>query len=151
MIHLHVPDGATPKDGPSAGITMATAILSLALNIKVKAGYGMTGELTLTGEVLAIGGLREKIVAAKRVGIYKIIYPKDNLQHLEEIPDYVKKGMSFFPVSRYEEVAAMVFDEKVLLKVNPSFKENLKLITTSAGKTALKKKTVSKKRITPSK
>ncbi|WP_078128877.1 endopeptidase La [Leptospira alexanderi] len=146
MIHLHVPDGATPKDGPSAGITMATAILSLALNTKVKAGYGMTGEITLTGEVLAIGGLREKIVAAKRVGIYKIIYPKDNLQHLEEIPDYVKKGMSFFPVSRYEEVAAMVFDEKVLLKVNPSFKENLKLIATAAGKTALKKKTVSKKK-----
>ncbi|EMP05793.1 lon protease S16 C-terminal proteolytic domain protein [Leptospira interrogans serovar Pyrogenes str. 200701872] len=95
MIHLHVPDGATPKDGPSAGITMASAILSLALNTKVKSGFGMTGELTLTGEVLAIGGLREKIVAAKRVGIHKIIYPKDNLQHLQEIPDYVKRECIF--------------------------------------------------------
>ncbi|MFE1938513.1 endopeptidase La [Leptospira kirschneri] len=128
MIHLHVPDGATPKDGPSAGITMASAILSLALNTKVKSGFGMTGELTLTGEVLAIGGLREKIVAAKRVGIHKIIYPKDNLQHLEEIPDYVKKGMYFFPVSRYEEVALLLFDEKVISKINPSFRENLKSI-----------------------
>ncbi|MGQ2869250.1 S16 family serine protease, partial [Leptospira santarosai] len=151
MIHLHVPDGATPKDGPSAGITMATAILSLALNVKVKAGYGMTGEITLTGEVLAIGGLREKIVAAKRVGIYKIIYPKDNLQHLEEIPDYVKKGMSFFPVSRYEEVAAMMFDEKILLKANPSFKENLKSIATSVEKKIPKKKTILKKKNGPSK
>ncbi|EMJ96335.1 endopeptidase La [Leptospira alstonii] len=151
MLHLHVPDGATPKDGPSAGITMATAILSLALNTKVKAGYGMTGELTLTGEILAIGGLREKIVAAKRVGIYKIIYPKDNLQHLEEIPDYVKKGMSFFPVTRYEEVAAIMFDEKVLLKINPSFKESLKSIAASIGKTNQKSIGVSIKKKAPKK
>lgn len=140
MIHLHVPDGATPKDGPSAGITMASAILSLALNTKVKSGFGMTGELTLTGEVLAIGGLREKIVAAKRVGIHKIIYPKDNLQHLEEIPDYVKKGMYFFPVSRYEEVALLLFDEKVISKINPSFRENLKSIVDPIKKPSPKKR-----------
>lgn len=154
MVHLHVPDGATPKDGPSAGITMATAILSLALSVKIKAGYGMTGEITLTGEVLAIGGLREKIVAAKRVGIHKIIYPKDNLQHLEEIPDYVKKGMSFFPVSRYEEVAALMFDEKILLKANPSFREKLKALEVPVKKTASKKKPVkpvAKKKTSPSK
>ncbi|EMO39229.1 endopeptidase La [Leptospira noguchii serovar Autumnalis str. ZUN142] len=148
MIHLHVPDGATPKDGPSAGITMASAILSLALNTKVKSGFGMTGELTLTGEVLAIGGLREKIVAAKRVGIHKIIYPKDNLQHLQEIPDYVKKGMYFFPVSRYEEVALLLFDEKVISKINPSFLENLKSIDNPINKLSPKKKTA-KKRKTP--
>lgn len=140
MIHLHVPDGATPKDGPSAGITMASAILSLALNTKVKSGFGMTGELTLTGEVLAIGGLREKIVAAKRVGIHKIIYPKDNLQHLQEIPDYVKKGMYFFPVSRYEEVALLLFDEKVISKINPSFLENLKSIDNPINKLSPKKR-----------
>lgn len=151
MIHLHVPDGATPKDGPSAGITMASAILSLALNTKVKSGFGMTGELTLTGEILAIGGLREKIVAAKRVGIHKIIYPKDNLQHLEEIPDYVKKGMYFFPVSRYEEVALLLFDEKVISKINPSFRENLKSIVDPIKKPSPKKKTTKKQKTSLSK
>ncbi|WP_000398446.1 endopeptidase La, partial [Leptospira interrogans] len=151
MIHLHVPDGATPKDGPSAGITMASAILSLALNTKVKSGFGMTGELTLTGEVLAIGGLREKIVAAKRVGIHKIIYPKDNLQHLQEIPDYVKKGMYFFPVSRYEEVALLLFDEKVISKINPSFWENLKSIVNPTRKLSPKKKTTQKQKLSLSK
>lgn len=108
-IHIHVPDGATPKDGPSAGITMATAILSLAQNRVIEPGFGMTGELTLTGEVLAIGGLKEKIVAAKRVGITKIIFPKDNEPNLKEIPEYVKKGMKFFPVSNYKEVIKLLF------------------------------------------
>ncbi len=110
-IHLHVPDGATPKDGPSAGITMATAILSLIRGKTIKPGFAMTGELTLTGEVLAIGGLREKIVAAKRAGINKIIYPKDNEPNLSEIPDYVKKGVKFFPVSKYSEIAKLLFGE----------------------------------------
>ncbi|EPG67430.1 endopeptidase La [Leptospira wolffii] len=113
-VHLHVPDGATPKDGPSAGITMATAILSLVIGKRIKLGFGMTGEITLTGEVLPIGGLREKIVAAKRVGVHKIIFPSDNRPQLDEIPDYVKKGMEFFPVSRYEEVARLLFDPKVV-------------------------------------
>lgn len=113
-IHLHVPDGATPKDGPSAGITMATSILSLVLDKRIKLGFGMTGELTLTGEVLAIGGLREKIVAAKRVGVHKIIFPSDNKPQLDEIPDYVKKGMEFFPVTRFEEVAKILFEPKTI-------------------------------------
>lgn len=108
-IHLHVPDGATPKDGPSAGITMATAILSLVTNKVIAPGFGMTGELTLTGEVLAIGGLREKIVAAKRVGVKKIIFPKDNEKAFQEIPDYVKRGVTFYPVTRFEEVEKLVF------------------------------------------
>lgn len=107
-IHLHVPDGGTPKDGPSAGITMATAILSLVLGRVVKAGYAMTGEITLTGEVLAIGGLREKIVAAKRVGVKNIILPKDNQGQWEEIPEYVKKGLHFHLVSHFGEVATIV-------------------------------------------
>ncbi|RHX87045.1 endopeptidase La [Leptospira stimsonii] len=149
-VHLHVPDGATPKDGPSAGITMATAILSLALNTRVKPGFGMTGEITLTGEVLAIGGLREKIVAAKRVGVHKIIYPKDNLQHLEEIPEYVKKGMSFFPVSRFEEVAKLMFDEKILPKTNPSL-ENAPKSKKSPVRKTVKKKKVALKNSSPKK
>ncbi|GBF50138.1 endopeptidase La [Leptospira ryugenii] len=111
-IHLHVPDGATPKDGPSAGITMATALLSLARGQVVRPGFGMTGELTLTGEVLPIGGLREKIVAAKRVGVKQIIYPKDNEKAFLEIPDYVKKGVKFFPVSHFSEVAALVLPKE---------------------------------------
>lgn len=88
---------------------MATAILSLAQNRVIESGFGMTGELTLTGEVLAIGGLKEKIVAAKRVGITKIIFPKDNEPNLKEIPEYVKKGMKFFPVSNYKEVIKLLF------------------------------------------
>ncbi|PJZ68863.1 endopeptidase La [Leptospira perolatii] len=120
-IHLHVPDGATPKDGPSAGITMATAILSLAWGKRIKLGFGMTGEITLTGEVLAIGGIREKIVAAKRAGVHKIILPKDNQLHLSEIPDYVKKGMQFFPVSNFAEVVNLLFDPKdIQLYLKPS-------------------------------
>ena len=107
-VHLHIPDGATPKDGPSAGITMATAILSLALKKKIPSGFGMTGELTLTGEVFPIGGLREKIVAAKRAKVKKIIFPKENLKNLEEIPDYIKQGLDFFPVSKYTEVCQLL-------------------------------------------
>jgi len=121
-LHLHVPDGATPKDGPSAGITMASALLSLVRNQILVPGFGMTGELTLTGEVLAIGGLREKIVAAKRVGIKKIIFPKDNEKAFIEIPDYVKRGVQFFPVSNFEEVAKLVLP----LKNKTSLKKNKK-------------------------
>jgi ATP-dependent Lon protease len=91
---------------------MASAILSLALGKLVKKGYAMTGEMTLTGEVLAIGGLREKIVAAKRANIKKIILPKDNSNDLDEVPDYVKKGLEFILVSHFKEVA------KILLGYN---------------------------------
>lgn len=115
-VHLHVPDGATPKDGPSAGITMATAILSLALGQTVKKGYAMTGEMTLTGEVLAIGGLREKIVAAKRAKIKKIILPKDNSNDLDEVPDYVKKGLDFIMVSHFKEVAKILLGYEINAK-----------------------------------
>ncbi len=108
FLHLHVPAGATPKDGPSAGITMATSLLSLALNKKVKPKFGMTGELTLSGLVLPIGGLKEKVIAAKRAGIKNVILPKDNENDLAEIPDNVKKGMFFYPVSVVNEVFELV-------------------------------------------
>lgn len=108
-IHLHIPEGATPKDGPSAGITMATALMSLAKNQKIKPHIAMTGELSLTGKVLPIGGLKEKTVAAKRNKIKTIIIPKQNLRDLDEIPEVVKKDLNFIPVSRMEEVLQIVF------------------------------------------
>jgi ATP-dependent Lon protease len=104
QIHLHIPEGATPKDGPSAGVTMATALMSLVLGKQVKDRLAMTGELSLTGQVLPIGGLREKTVAAKRNKIREIIIPKSNEKDLEEIPEHVKKGITFYPVERMEEV-----------------------------------------------
>mgnify|MGYP000979518015 FL=1 len=104
QIHLHIPEGATPKDGPSAGVTMATDIMSLVLGKQVKDRLAMTGELSLTGQVLPIGGLREKTVAAKRNKIKEIIIPKPNEKDLEEIPEHVKKGITFYPVERMEEV-----------------------------------------------
>ncbi len=106
IIHLHIPEGATPKDGPSAGITMATTFVSLFMNKKIKPNLAMTGELSLTGQVLPIGGLREKTVAAKRNKIKIIIIPKANERDLEEIPENVKKGIKFIPVSDVHEVLA---------------------------------------------
>ena len=108
-IHIHVPEGATPKDGPSAGITMTTALVSLLTGKPMKAATAMTGELSLTGRVLPIGGLREKTVAAKRNKIKHIIIPKANLRDLEDIPEIVKKGLTFHPVSRMDEVLQLVF------------------------------------------
>jgi len=108
-IHLHVPEGATPKDGPSAGITMATALMSLVRKKKIKPNIAMTGELSLTGKVLPIGGLKEKTVAAKRNKIKTIIIPKQNQRDLDEIPEVVKKGLTFYPVSTMEEVLDIVF------------------------------------------
>lgn len=108
-IHLHIPEGATPKDGPSAGITMCTAFISLLKQKTIKQNLAMTGELSLTGQVLPIGGLREKTVAAKRNKIKTIIIPKANEKDLEEIPEIVKKGITFIPVSRAQEVLDIVF------------------------------------------
>lgn len=104
IIHLHIPEGATPKDGPSAGITMATTFVSLFMHKKIKPHLAMTGELSLTGQVLPIGGLREKTVAAKRNKIKTIIIPKANQKDLEEIPENVKSGINFIPVSDVNEV-----------------------------------------------
>ncbi len=111
QIHLHIPEGATPKDGPSAGVTMATALASLVLGKRVKDRLAMTGELSLTGQVLAIGGLREKTVAAKRNKVRDIIIPKANEKDLAEIPEHVKKGLSFHPVERMEEVLAIALPD----------------------------------------
>ncbi|MBO4533969.1 MAG: endopeptidase La [Treponema sp.] len=109
IVHLHIPEGATPKDGPSAGITMATTFVSLLTGKKIKPHLAMTGELSLTGQVLPIGGLREKTVAAKRNKIKTIIIPKANERDLEEIPAYVKEGLKFIPVTDVMQVIEAAF------------------------------------------
>lgn len=111
-IHIHIPAGATPKDGPSAGITMATTLLSLARGKAIKQRVAMTGELSLVGQVLPIGGLKEKTIAARRNGIKTVIIPEANEKDLDEIPEHIKKGITFHPVSRLEEVLAIAFGEK---------------------------------------
>ena len=103
-IHIHVPEGATPKDGPSAGITMCTAITSLAVEKKVKANLAMTGEITLAGKVLKIGGLKEKLIAAKRSGITNVIIPHENLGDVEEIESNILKDLEIIPVKNITEV-----------------------------------------------
>jgi ATP-dependent Lon protease len=103
-IHVHVPEGATPKDGPSAGIAMATAIVSVVTGIPVRHDLAMTGEVTLRGRVLPIGGLKEKLLAALRGGIKMVLIPEENAKDLAEIPDSVKNGMEIVPVARMEQV-----------------------------------------------
>jgi ATP-dependent Lon protease len=103
-IHVHVPEGATPKDGPSAGVAMVTSIVSVLTKIPVKSGVAMTGEITLRGRILPIGGLKEKLLAALRGGITTVLIPKDNEKDLAEIPDNVKKGLKIIPVTMVDEV-----------------------------------------------
>lgn len=103
-VHLHLPAGATPKDGPSAGITMALALYSLAARHKIKPGLAMTGELSLTGKVLPVGGIKEKVLAAKRAGVREIILPKENEKDLKEVPERHRKGLKFYPVEHFDEV-----------------------------------------------
>ena len=109
-LHVHVPEGATPKDGPSAGITMATAILSVLTGRKVRGDVAMTGEITLRGRVLAIGGLKEKALAARRLGIKTVIMPYDNANELPELPDVLKNEITFIPVKRVDEVFNVVLE-----------------------------------------
>jgi len=103
-IHVHVPEGATPKDGPSAGVAMATSIISVMTGIPVRRDIAMTGEITLRGRILPIGGLKEKLLAALRAGITTVFIPKDNEKDLVEIPDNVKKSLKVIAVSHVDEV-----------------------------------------------
>ncbi len=109
FVHLHVPEGATPKDGPSAGVTMTTALLSLAKHQAITRPLAMTGELTLTGQVLPVGGIREKVIAARRSDIFEVILPEANRRDYEELPDYLKEGMTVHFANRYRDVANVVF------------------------------------------
>ncbi|MGR9049168.1 endopeptidase La [Halobacillus faecis] len=112
-IHIHVPEGATPKDGPSAGITMATALVSALTGRPVRKEVGMTGEITLRGRVLPIGGLKEKSLSAHRAGLTKIIIPDQNEKDLEDIPDSIKEGLTFVPVKHLDEVLEQALTEAV--------------------------------------
>jgi len=107
-IQIHIPEGATPKDGPSAGITMCSALFSLLTDRKADKTVAMTGEITLRGNILRIGGLKEKALAAYRQGIRQIIIPKENIPDLEDIPASVRKSIKFFPVENFEEVIPIV-------------------------------------------
>jgi ATP-dependent Lon protease len=111
-LHIHVPEGATPKDGPSAGITMATAILSALTGKAVRGDIAMTGEITLRGKVLPIGGLKEKALAARRLGIKEVIIPAKNVKDLQEIPKAILDEIRFYPVSEVKEVFDLAFAKK---------------------------------------
>ncbi len=127
---MHIPAGAQPKDGPSAGVTMATALVSLISGRKVKPRLGMTGEITLRGQVLPIGGVKEKVLAAHRNGLRTVILPKRNEQDLDDVPDEIKKSMKF------------VFAETVDDVLNSALEPNHK---SRRAKTTSKKRTTSKR------
>ncbi len=113
QIHIHIPEGATPKDGPSAGVTMLTSLISLLRNQPVLEDLGMTGELTLTGKVLPIGGVKEKLIAARRSGVKTLIFPQENKRDFDELPAYIKKGMKVHFVDHYDEVFRVAFPKKL--------------------------------------
>ena len=110
-LHIHIPEGAVPKDGPSAGITMAAAVLSAITHRKIRANLAMTGEITLRGRVLPIGGLKEKLLAAKNAGIENVLIPVDNVKDLEEIEQEIKTGLNITPVTNMEEVLQHSFQK----------------------------------------
>ena len=111
LIHLHVPAGATPKDGPSAGVTMASALLSLARRRKLVRNLAMTGELTLTGQVLPVGGIREKVIAARRLNIRELILPEANKGDYEEIPAYIREGITAHFAGHFSDVVPLLFEK----------------------------------------
>jgi ATP-dependent Lon protease len=108
-VHLHLPEGAVPKDGPSAGITMVTALISLLTNKPVKPNLSMTGEVTLTGKVLPVGGIKEKFIAARRADVKTIILPSENQKDLDELAPEIKKGLKFILVDNYKQVFREAF------------------------------------------
>jgi ATP-dependent Lon protease len=136
-IHVHVPEGATPKDGPSAGIAMVTTIVSVLTGIPVRKDIAMTGEVTLRGRVLPIGGLKEKLLAALRGGIKKVLIPEENAKDLAEIPDNVKNNLEIVPVSRVGEVLkhALVRQPEPIEWTEPEAPANVPAVDDEAGAT----------------
>ena len=110
-IHIHLPEGAIPKDGPSAGITMVTAMVSALIKRCIKAGIAMTGEITLSGKVLPVGGIKEKMLAAHRYGVKTILLPEQNMQDLEELPVNVRAAIKFIPVNHMDQVLKLALEE----------------------------------------
>ncbi|MCA9449563.1 MAG: endopeptidase La, partial [Candidatus Omnitrophica bacterium] len=111
-IHIHLPEGAIPKDGPSAGVTLATAFISALSGIPVRTDMAMTGEITLRGKVLPVGGIKEKLLAAHRNGIYEVCIPKENEKDLEEIPDAILKRLKIHLMERVEEILELALERK---------------------------------------
>ena len=131
-IHIHVPDGATPKDGPSAGAAMTTAFVSALTGIPVRGDVAMTGEITLRGEVTAIGGLKEKLLAALRGGIKTVLIPEENAKDLQEIPDNVKSGLEIIPVKWIDQVLAVALERMPV----PLSEEEVALAAAASAATA---------------
>jgi ATP-dependent Lon protease len=127
-LHIHLPEGATPKDGPSAGAGICTAMVSALTGIPVRADVAMTGEITLRGEVLPIGGLKEKLLAAQRGGIKVVLIPEENTKDLVEIPDNVKNKLDIHPVRWIEQVLEMALERKP----EPLVESDVGAVTTSA-------------------
>ena len=132
FVHLHVPEGATRKDGPSAGITMATALLSLARNQEIRRPLAMTGELTLTGQVLPVGGIREKVVAVKRAGIKEVLLPDANRRDYDELPAHLRAGIKTYFVGHFNDVAALAF-ARLAAKRRRSSRSHLKNVARRPG------------------
>jgi ATP-dependent Lon protease len=129
--HIHIPEGAVPKDGPSAGITMAVALVSALTKIALRPNLAMTGELTLTGKVLPIGGLKEKVLAAHRYGITHIIIPVENEKDVPEIPENIRKEIQFFPATTMDDVIKHSFDKKFKTKKKNAAKKARKRTSSS--------------------
>ncbi|MCR4712316.1 MAG: endopeptidase La, partial [Clostridia bacterium] len=110
-LHLHIPEGAVPKDGPSAGVTMFTSVVSALSGVPVRKDVAMTGEITLRGKVLPVGGIREKVLAAHRAGIRKILLPKENLPDLDEIPESVRKQLTFVALEQADQALEEALDK----------------------------------------
>jgi ATP-dependent Lon protease len=136
-VHVHVPAGATPKDGPSAGVTMLVALASLFTGRPVASDLGMTGELTLRGNVLPVGGIKNKVLAARRAGLRRIVLPAKNEKDLEEIPEAAREGLEFVPVERVADVL-----EVALTAPRPAPRKG------AEGKSATRKKPVARRRAT---
>jgi ATP-dependent Lon protease len=127
-LHVHVPEGATPKDGPSAGVAMTTAIVSALTGIPVRADVAMTGEITLRGEVLEIGGLKEKLLAAHRGGIKTVLIPEENLKDLQEFPENIKNSLEIIPVRWIDKVLELALEHPP----QPLPEEPLEAVATTA-------------------
>jgi ATP-dependent Lon protease len=132
-IHIHVPDGATPKDGPSAGAAMTTALVSALTGIPVRADVAMTGEITLRGEVTAIGGLKEKLLAALRGGIKTVIIPEENVKDLAEIPDNVKQGLEIVPVKWIDKVLSIALERNPVALTDEEVAEQVAAASVAAS------------------
>ena len=136
--HIHIPEGAVPKDGPSAGITMAVALVSALIKVPLRPDVAMTGELTLTGKVLPIGGLKEKVLAANRFGITSIILPIENEKDIPDIPANVRKNIQFHPATTLDDVIKHAFHKKIKRKTPPTKKKAKKATKTTSKRTSLR-------------